>query len=199
MDVTSRAWMLEPIEFHHDFEALLAQPDGLVEIRDRAVALWNSTDDIVRSYVELLAVDPDGWHCECEDTHLVEWYRMLMAPYLLPMSSLPRPDLVRQCLPALGWHAAEARRLARGRELVTLAERHLDDPTVERLRLRFGWNHKGWLDHDDLVDTLDRLCGLGRRDFRGHRELVPVVDGVFQVFEQAATKPDHVLLVLSTS
>jgi hypothetical protein len=123
---------------------------------------------------------------------------MLMAPYLLPVASLPAPDLVRHGLPLLGWHSAEARRLGRGREMVTLAERHLDEEPLERLRLRFGWNHKGWLDHDDLVDTLDRLCRLERADFRDHRGLVPVVDRLFQVFEQAATKPDHVLLVLST-
>ncbi|HEY6531665.1 MAG TPA: hypothetical protein VIY72_05140 [Acidimicrobiales bacterium] len=197
MDVTSRAWMLEPVEFHRDFEALLAAPDGLVEIRDRALALWNSGDAVVRSYVELLPVDPDGWRCECEDAHLVEWYRMLMAAYLLPMPSLPRPDLVRHGFPTLGWHAAEARRVARGRELVTLAERHLDDEVLERLLLRFGWNEKGWLDHEDLLDTLDRLCRLERDDFRERRELVPVVDSVFEVFELAATKPDHVMLVLS--
>jgi len=199
VDTTSRAWMLEPIEYHRDFEALLATPDGLVEIRDRAMALWNSGDPVVRSYVERLEVDPDGWRCECEDTHLVEWYRVLMAPYLIPMPALPAPDLVRHGLPLLGWHVAEARRLARGREVVTLAERHLDDDALERLRLRFGWNHKGWLDHDDLLDTLHRLCRLERTDFRDLRGLVPVVDSVFQVFEQAATKPDHVLLVLSAA
>lgn len=197
MGVMGRAWMLDPIEFHHDFESLLAAPDGLVTIRDEAMALWNSGDAVVRSYVELLEVDPDGWRCECEDSHLVEWYRMLMAPYLLPMPSLPDVDLVRRGLPALGWHAAEARRLARGREMVTLAERHLQAGPLDRLRVRFGWNHKGWLDNEDLVETLDRLCRLERGDFRGHGELVPVVDGVFQVFEQAATKPDHVLLVLA--
>jgi len=197
MNMTSRAWMLEPIEFHRDFERLLGSSDGLVAVRDHAVSIWNSTDPVIQSYVELLAVDPDGWRCECEDTHLVEWYRTLMAGYLIPVPSFPDPTLVRRGLPELGWHTSESRRLARGRELVTLAERHLDDQVLERLRMRFGWNHKGWLDHEDLLETLDRLCRLERTDFRGHAELVPVVDTMFEAFEMAAIKPDHVLLVLT--
>jgi hypothetical protein len=199
MTQISRAWMLDSIEFHRDFETLLGSSDGLVGVRDQALSIWNSQDPVVQSYVELLAVDPDGWRSECEDTHLVDWYRMSMAPYLIPMTTFASPDLVRRGLPQLGWHATEARRLARGRELVTLAERHLADRLLERLRTRFGWNHKGWLEHDDMADTLDRLCRLDRADFRDHRELVPVVDTMFEAFEMAATKPDHVLLVLTDS
>lgn len=197
MHDTSRAWMLDPIEFHHDFAAMLSAPEGLVDVRDRAAELWHSTDPAVRSYVELLAVDPDGWRFECEDTHLVEWYRVLMAPYLIPTPALECPSLVRRGLPWLGWHTSEARRLARGRELVTLAERHLEGELLERLLVRFGWGTKGWLDHDDLTHALDRMRRLDRRVFRDHQDLVPVVENAFHVFEAAAAKPDHVLLTVS--
>jgi len=189
--------MLDPVEFHHDFEAMLAAPDGLVAVRDEATRIWHSIDDAWRAYVELLAVDPEQWRCECEDLHLVEWYRVLMAPYLISTPALSCPDDVRRGLPELGWHTSEARRLARGRELLTLAERHLDDPVVERLRVRFGWGTKGWLDHDDLVDALARMRRLERGVFRGHQELVALVENAFHVFEAAAAKPDHVLLTVT--
>ncbi len=198
MAVTTRAWMLDPVEFHRDFEALLASPGGLVAVRDRAAELWDSDDPVVRSYVELLVVSgPEDWRCACEDTHLVEWYQVMMAPYLIPTRSLRSPDAVRSGLPLLGWHAAEARRLARGRELLALAERHLGEGVLDRLRPRFGWSQKGWLDHDDLVDALDRLRRLDRQLFKGRSELVPVVEDAFEVFEAATTKPDHVLVTLT--
>jgi hypothetical protein len=196
MTEISRAWMLDPIEFHHDFETLLSGPDGLVDVRDRASEIWHSTDAAWRPYVELLAVDPENWRCECEDAHLVEWYRVLMAPYLLATAALESPDEVRRGLPQLGWHMSEARRLARGRELLTLAERHLPDPVVERLRLRFAWGTKGWLDHDDLTLALERMRRLDRAVFREHQDLVPMVENAFHVFEAAAAKPDHVLVVV---
>jgi hypothetical protein len=192
-----RAWMLDPIEFHHDFEALLGSDDGLVAVRDRATEIWHSTDPALRVYVEQLSVDPENWRCECEDTHLVEWYRVLMAPYLIATPALRCPDSVRRGLPQLGWHMSEARRLARGRELVTLAERHLPLEIVERLRLRFGWGTKGWLDHDDITSALERMRRLDRSVFRDHQDLVPMVENAFHVFEAAAAKPDHVLLTVS--
>ena len=195
MSERSQAWMLDPIEFHHDFEALLEAPDGLVRVRDRALELWHDEDPAVRSYVETLVLDPDGWRHECEDSHLVEWYRVLMAPYLIATRAATDPDAVRRGLPALGWHSSEARRLARGRELLHLAERHLEGDAVERLRLRFGWGAKGWLDHEDLTLALERMRRLDRDAFRGHAELVPVVEDLFEVFEAAATKPDHVVLL----
>jgi len=194
MTEMSRVWMLDPIEFHQDFEALLASPDGLVDVRDRATEIWHSSDPALRSYVELLAVDPENWRCECEDAHLVEWYRVLMAPYLIATVPLQCPDAVRRGLPQLGWHTSEARRLARGRELLTLAERHLDDAIVERLRLRFAWGTKGWLDHDDITLALERMRRLDRSVFRDHQDLVPMIENAFHVFEAAAAKPDHVLL-----
>jgi hypothetical protein len=191
----SQAWMLDPIEFHRDFEALLSSVDGLVAVRDEALRLWHDDDPAVRSYIETLVLDPDGWRHECEDAHLVEWYRVLMAPYLLPTRAPADPDAVRRGLPELGWHSSEARRLARGRELLHLAERHLGGDTVDRLRLRFGWGAKGWLDHDDLTSALERMRDLDREAFRDHTDLVPVVEDLFEVLEVAATKPDHVVLL----
>ena len=73
---------LEPLQV-----AALAD-DGLVAVRDRATEIWHSTDPALRSYVELLALDPEHWRCECEDAHLVEWYRVLMAPYLIATPAL---------------------------------------------------------------------------------------------------------------
>lgn len=192
-----RAWMLDPIEFHHDFESMLCAEDGLVSVRDRASELWHSTDPALRSYLELLPVDAENWRFECEDAHLVEWYRVLMAPYLIATPALHCPDSARRGLPQLGWHMAEARRLSRGRELVTLAERHLDDEVLERLRLHFGWGTKGWLDHDDLTSALERMRRLDRGAFRDHQDLVPMVENAFHVFEAAAAKPDHILLTVT--
>ena len=198
MGTTNRSWMLEPIEFHHDFEALLASRDGLVAVRDAAASTWDSADPMARSYLELLVVSgPDEWRCECDDTHLVEWYRVLMAPYLIPTRAVRCPDALRRGFPELGWHHSEARRLTRGRELVTLVERHLDHPTVERLRSGLDWRYKGWLDHDDLMGALDRLRRLDRTLFSARQDLVPVVEDAFEVFEAAATKPDHILVTLS--
>src|SRR4051794_33784587 len=101
MTDSCRAWMLDPIEFHHDFETMLSAADGLIAVRDRATEIWHSSDPSVRSYVELLAVDPEHWRCECEDAHLVEWYRVLMAPYLISTPALDEPDTVRNGLPHL--------------------------------------------------------------------------------------------------
>jgi len=190
--------MLDAISFHHDFEHRLLGVDGLVALRDRAVQLWDGADPIVHSYLTSLVLSsPEDWYQACEDTYLVDWYRVLMAPWLTPTRSITAPDSLRRGLPLLGWHATESRRLARGRELLTLAERHLSQTALDRLLLRFGWGHKGWLDHDDVVGALDRMRRLNRRQFRDHPELVGTVENAFEVFESAATKPDHVLLILS--
>lgn len=190
--------MLDAVAFHHDFENRLLDVDGLVSLRDRAVQLWDGVDPVVHSYLVTLRVSsPEDWFRECEDTHLVDWYRVLMAPWLTPTRSIHSPDALRRGLPHLGWHATESRRLARGRELLTLAERHLGTSCLDRLLVRFGWGHKGWLDNDDVIGALNRMRRLNPRQFRDHPELVGVVENAFEVFETAATKPDHVLLVVT--
>ena len=189
--------MLDTIEFHLDFEAMLSSPLGLVGIRDRAVAIWDSREESTRHYLSLLAVSgPDQWSYGCDDSNLVDWYRVLMAPHLTPTRGLCSPATLRRGLPALGWHATEARRLARGRELLTLAERHLQTSTIDRLLPRFGWGHKGWLGQDDLESALTKMRSLDRRSFRHCQDLVPVIEDAFEVFEAASLKPDHVLLSL---
>jgi hypothetical protein len=198
MTVTSQSWMLDSIAFHHDFEDRLLAADGLVAVRDRAVQLWDGVDPVVHSYLAALDISsPDDWYRACEDTYLVDWYRVLMAPWLTPTRSIQGPDALRRGLPYLGWHATESRRLARGRELLTLAERHLSPVALDRLLARFGWGHKGWLDIDDVTGALDRMRKLDPRTFRKRPELVAVVENAFEVFESAATKPDQVLLIIS--
>jgi len=194
----SSSWMLDTIVFHHEFESILHSNHGLVAVRDRAVAIWDSRDQSVRDYLSLLTVTgPDDWSYACDDSNLVDWYRVLMAPHLTPTRSLGSPAALRRGLPALGWHATEARRLARGRELLTLAERHLETASIERLLPQFGWGHKGWLGQDDLDAALTKMRSLDRRSFRDCQELVPVIEDAFEVFEAASLKPDHVLLSLS--
>lgn len=196
--VNSQSWMLDSIAFHHDFQERLLGPEGLVAVRDRAVQLWDGVDPVVHSYLAALVVSsPEDWYRACEETHLVDWYRVLMAPWLTPTRSIQGPDALRRGLPHLGWHATESRRLARGRELLTLAERHLSPEALDRLLVRFGWGHKGWLDLDDVTSALERMRKLDPRKFRKHPELVAVVENAFEVFESAATKPDHVLLIVS--
>ena len=152
MAVTSQSWMLDAIAFHHDFGDRLRGPEGLVAVRDRAVQIWDGADPVVHDYLASLVVStPEDWYRACEDTYLVDWYRVLMAPWLSPTRSIQSPDALRRGLPQLGWHATESRRLARGRELLTLAERHLGGETFEQLLNRFGWGHKGWLDIDDVT------------------------------------------------
>jgi hypothetical protein len=85
----------------------------------------------------------------------------------------------------------------RGRELLTLAERHLAEGALDRLLLRFGWGHKGWLDNDDIAGALDRMRRLQRSQFRENPDLVPIVENAFEVFEAASAKPDHVLLTIA--
>lgn len=198
MAVASQSWMLDAIGFHRDFETRLLGDESLVAVRDRAVAIWDGVDPVVRSYLAAIVVStPEDWYRACEDTHLVDWYRVLMAAWLTPTRSIQSPDNLRKGLPRLGWHATESRRLARGRELLTLAERHLGPQALERLLVRFGWGHKGWLDHDDVVAALTRMRRLDPHQFRDNPDLVPVVENAFEVFESAATKPDHVLLIVS--
>ncbi len=198
MGVASRSWMLDTIEFHREFESLLLGSGKLVALRDQALRVWDSQDPLSRSYLELLTVSgPEEWSRGCQDDYLVDWYRVLMVPHLIPTRSLRSPDAIRRGLPELGWHATEARRLARGRELVTLAERHLDGRVLDRLLVHFGWGHKGWLDFADSTTALDRMRRLDPRRFREQPELVPVVENMFEVLEAAANKPDHVLICIS--
>ena len=198
MSMMSRAWMLDPVEFHLDLEALRRGADGTLAWRDRAVAVWEQADPVVRSYLELLTIsDPEDWLLTPDPSHVVEWYRVSMAPYLIPTRAFRSPDLLRRRLPDLGWPPSEARRLARGRELLHLAESFAPSELTDELSPLLRMGNKGWLHHDDIVAGLDRMRRLHRDAFRAHQDLVPAVENAFEVLEAAATKPDHVLLTIT--
>jgi hypothetical protein len=204
-----RAWMLDTDAVHSELADLLDAPpssEGLGRLAERAAEIWASRDPIVLSYLELLPADPAVergalWSENPpppDDEHrLVEWYRVLMAPYLIPSRAFHAPELLRRRLPDLGWTPSEARRLAFGRELHLLAENHAPDAVGARLRPHFSLGTKGWLGHDDVESALVRFRGLDRHAFRGRPDLVPLVENAYEVLEAAATKPDHVLLLLA--
>lgn len=196
--MVSRAWMLDPVEFHLDIEVLRRSADGQLALRDRALRIWEHADPIVRSYLELLTIsDPEEWQLAPEPGHLVEWYRVLMAPYLIPTRAFRCPDVLRRRLPDLDWPPSEARRLARGRELLDLVQQYGPGTLTEELSPHMRMGNKGWLGHDDIVGALDHMRHLERGQFRDHQDLVPVVENAFEVLEAAVTKPDHVLLTIT--
>lgn len=199
--ILSRAWMLDPIELHRELDRLLGGPssrqDGLLRLRDRAVEIWHSKDPIVHGYVGSLRVaGPDEWEASFEENQVVEWYRVLMAPHLTPSRAFRAPSLLKRRLPDLGWPPSEARRLALGRELQLLAAAHAGPAALEALVPHLGPGHKGWLSQDDVEAALARFRALDRERFRGRQDLVPLAENAFEVLEAAATKPDHVLVMV---
>jgi hypothetical protein len=191
MPLASRAWLLEPVQFHREIDTLRNAPDGLVAVRDAAMDVWRSDDPSLRRYLEMLELgDPEEWMRGPEPGHVVDWYRLLMGPHLVPIGGCAQPDVLRRRLPELGWPPMDARRLARGRELLQLARLHSSSPLVDDLSL-----HKGWLHHDDLVADLDRLRNLDPRLFRGRKDLVPVVEDAFELLAAASRRPDRVVII----
>jgi hypothetical protein len=197
----SRAWMLDPIEFHHGLAAIagpLGDPDGYATLRAAASDAWASKDPTVQAYVGVLAQSgPEEWYATYEPSHVVEWYRALMGPYLTPTRAFRSPDLLRRRLPDLGLAPTEARRLANGRELQRLVECYAQPDQVDALVPHMSLGAKGWLDQDDVDAALTRLRALDREVFRDKQELVPLVENAYEVLEAAATKPDHVLLLVT--
>jgi hypothetical protein len=201
MALLSRAWMLEPVEFHRTFLALYgarSSPEGHVRLRAAATSVFRSGDPTVQGYLEVVrGTTPDEWESGFVDAHVVDWYRVLMAPYLTPTRAFLAPELLKRRLPDLGWARAEARRLAMGRELQVLAETYAPDEPGRRLGLHFDLGNKGWLSQDDIEVAITRLRRLPRPAFRDHQDLVTVVEQTYEVLEAAATKPDHVLLMVN--
>jgi len=196
MPIASRAWLLEPHQFHREIDTLRNAPDGLLAVRDAAMDVWRSDDASLRPYLELLELgDPEEWMRGPEPVHMVDWYRLLMGPHLVAVGGYDQPDVLRRRLPELGWPAIDARRLARGRELLQLARLHSASAVVEDLSLHMRSGTKGWLHHDDLCADLDRLRNLDPRLFRGRKELVPAVEDAFEVLSAAAKRPDHVVVL----
>ena len=209
MTLVSRAWMLDVHEFHRDLNMLLA--DAVPEhdfraLRDRAASLWRETDPIARTYLEVLRVTPPDVGPlssgspsagPIEPTDLGDWYRLLMAGYLTPTRAFRSPDVMKRRLPELGWSPAEARRLAHGRELQSLADTYADADAISALVPDLTLAERGWLTQDDVETTLDRFRALDAQTFRRCQDLVLVVEQAYEVLEAAATKPDMVLLMLA--
>jgi hypothetical protein len=196
MPLASRAWLLEPVQFHREIDTLRNAPDGLVAVRDAAMDVWRSDDPSLRRYLEMLELgDPEEWMRGPEPGHVVDWYRLLMGPHLVPIGGCAQPDVLRRRLPELGWPPMDARRLARGRELLQLARLHSSSPLVDDLSLHMRSGTKGWLHHDDLVADLDRLRNLDPRLFRGRKDLVPVVEDAFELLAAASRRPDRVVII----
>jgi hypothetical protein len=201
MPLMSRAWMLDAEAFHREFDELFDErdtPEGVAEIRARAAHVWRSHDPIVAGYLSLLRVgSPDDWEAGYETTHLIDWYRVIMAGFLIPTRAFHSPDLLKRRLPDLGWSPSESRRLAHGRELQLLADAFAAPDVAADLAQHFTLGNKGWLSQDDISGTIDRFRAIGRAAFRGRPELVPLIENAYEVLEAAATKPDHVLLLLA--
>jgi hypothetical protein len=130
-----------------------------------------------------------------EETHLAEWYRVLMAAHIRPAHGIRSPSAVKDRLPDLDWLPADARRLAWGRELSTLASTYAQPESAAALSLVLPLGNKGWLSQDDVTDFLDRLHGMDPRLFRRQQNLVPLVEEVHTVLTAVASVPDRVLLL----
>lgn len=193
------AWLLDPIGLHREFNDLfagLAEPDGLVRFRERATVIWRNKDPLVHEYVSSLPTrTPDEWESGFEESHVAEWYRVLMAAHIRPARGFRSPAAVKDRLPDLGWLPADARRLAWGRELATLAESYADPGAAAALALVLPLGNKGWLSQDDIADFLHRLTHMDPRRFRGHKNLIPLVEEVYGALSASASVPDRVLLL----
>jgi hypothetical protein len=201
MTLYSRAWMLDAVGFHREIDSVFdrtSEPLGDVRLRERATRTWYSSDPIEQAYLEVVPTgSPEDWEAALDDSHLVDWYRVLMARHLVPTRAYHAPEVLKARLPDLGLSPSEARRIALGRELQLLAEAHAAPDVSARLSLHLTMGTKGWLDHDDVTAAIARLRRLDRSAFRGQADLVPVVENAYEVLEAAATKPDHVLLLVA--
>jgi hypothetical protein len=218
------AWLLDPEGFHLEFTSLweaLGQPDrrlgaqlGLDEdrvdpgvyrartgdtlaLRMRAAETWASTDPAVVAHVSRLAVTtPDDWAVGFEETHLGHWFRLILAAHLRPLTPAPDVALLRDGLLHLGWSSVGVRRVLWGRELGDLALQIAPDTYGEAVALSLGHGHKGWLDHDDVVEARQRLETTDRGLFRGHPELVPACEHLWELLG-AAANPGNLLVLAS--
>jgi hypothetical protein len=196
---TGRAWLLDPVALHAEFDTLFAgltDDDGLIPFRGRVSHLWHSHDPVLREFIESQRVHtPEDWEAGFDEQHLGEWYRVLMAAHVVPTRGLSLPGVLKDELPSLGWNASDARRLAWGRELLSLAETHGDESGAAALGhvMRFGY--KGWLSQDDVVDLLARFRAMNPRVFRRAQHLVPLVEDAFEALTTASRAGDRVLVL----
>jgi hypothetical protein len=195
------AWLLDAPSFHVDFDARFAElssTGSTAAMRRRAADLWDSEDPAIRAYVARLETDlPEEWEAEFRQDHLAQWYRMLCAPHLERRSLAVNPGEVCAGLSRLGFSKAEARRIARGRQLATLARAYGSDALGEAMGLVIDPGARGWLAQDDLVWALDRLGSLPRSAFRMNQDLVPVCDQLWQTLRSWLDDHGRPVLVLS--
>jgi hypothetical protein len=196
----SRAWLLEPDAFHHEYDALYASiesAEGLTRMRWLATQTWRSADPVTHDYVDMLRTgSADDWEVAFDEVHLADWYRVLMAGHVEPVPAVASPKALKDCLPLLGFTPSEARRLAYGRELQSLVETFGSVPVVAQIAPQLTIGSRGWLSHDDVVATIERLRGLDPRCFRDAQEAIPLIEGLYGLLEAARAQPDRVLLLL---
>ena len=196
----SRAWLLDPVSFHEDFDDLYAEIDtaeGLARMRWQATQTWRSRDDSSQHYVDMLrTASADEWELAFDEVHLADWYRVLMAHHLLDSPAVTMPRALKERLPAVGFTPTEARRLAYGRELKSLVECFGSVGVVAQIAPLLTIGCRGWLSQDDIKLSLHHLRGLDPRRFRDAQDLVPLVEQVHAMLAGAAQHPDHVLLLL---
>ena len=196
----SRAWLLDPAEFHREFDALYEEIDtaeGLARMRWLATQTWRSTDDSVHDYVDMLHTDSaDDWEVAFDEVHLADWYRVLMAAHVVAVPAVDAPRTLKDRLPQVGFTPTEARRLAYGRELKSMVEAFGSVGVVAQIAPLLTIGSRGWLSQDDIKLSLHRLRGLDPRVFRDAQDLVPEVEALYAMLSAAAEHPDHVLLML---
>lgn len=196
----SRAWVLDPEPFHHEFDGLYAAIDtaeGLTRMRWLATQTWRSTDGVTHGYVDMLRTESaDDWEDAYDEVHLADWYRVLMAGHVDPLPAVATPKALKERLPMVGFTASEARRLAYGRELQSLVETFGSVPVVAQIAPLLTIGSRGWLSQDDVEGALSRLHQLDPRVFRDTQDLVPLVEELHSMLTAARAHPDQVVLLL---
>lgn len=196
----SRAWVLRPEPFHHEFDTLYSSIDtaeGLTRMRWLATQTWRSTDDLTHDYVDMLRTgSADDWEIAYDETHLADWYRVLMASHVDSLPAVSTPKALKERLPQLGFTPSEARRLAYGRELKSLVETFGSVPVVAQIAPQLTIGSRGWLSQDDVDGGLNRLRQIDRRCFRDAQDLIPMIEQLYALLSTAQAHPDQVVLLL---
>jgi hypothetical protein len=193
------AWLLDTKSFHDEFDELFArlgERDGLERLWGRALGVYGHPDAGVRRYLATVETrPPELWAAAFDESHLAESYRILMAAHLAPTPGLRSPTAIKDRLPDLGWSRADARKLAFGRELGNLAEHYADPDCAAVLSAGLPLGNKGWLSQQDISGFLDRFRSMPADAFRGHQNLVPLVEEIYGMLGAAAAANNRVLLL----
>jgi len=195
----SRAWLLDPVAFHDQFDELyqdIETAEGLARMRWLATQTWRSAEETPQHYVDMLRTgSADDWEVAYDEVHLADWYRVLMAAHLRDCDAVSMPRALKERLPVVGFTPTEARRLAYGRELKSLVEGYGSMGVVAQIAPLLTIGCRGWLSQDDIKLSLHHLRGLDARRFRDAQDLVALVEQLYAMLAGAAEHPDHVLLL----